>query len=335
MSASAEIAIVRSRAAGTLLVLVCLHAAPTSAQAPLSRSDSLLLEIASALVRGRADANALWFEQWFGGEFMLIRPEGGVLAVLARPWPVSLASPISVHPLGDAGHVGYLLAPGPGLPDRFTLQPFEGSRLVAFPLLDSIYSIREPVLATVSAVFHEAFHLRQLNARWFFSIPREASNAPPRSLIDSQEFQELAARERALLAQALEVVEADSLRALLRTYLDVRATRSGLFPADVNAYEAHEERKEASAELIGYRAGLESVDGNLERLVPLVRSDLENTPPFDDPRATHPMGYFRQWHIYATGAAIGILLERLGVDWREEMQRGATFVDLLSAAVTP
>jgi hypothetical protein len=193
-------------------VLACLIAAPATAQAPPSRSDSLLLEIANALLRGRADANAAWFEEWFGGEFLLIRPEGGVLAVLDDSRP-------------------------------------------------------------------------------------------------------------------------DSVKSLLRRYLSVRSDRTLLLPPEARSYESSEDRNEASAQLVAYRSALTAVEGSGDRLPELVRSDLANTPPFDDPRATHALGYFRQWHVYATGAAIGILLERLGVDWRAEMQRGATFVDLLTRAV--
>jgi hypothetical protein len=303
-----------------------------AAQSVTSRTDSLLLTIAVQVVRGTADANAIWLNEWFSGDFMLIRPEGGVVAVYGGSWPARFGEPLSVHSMSETRRAR-VLAAGSGLPDRFSLVPINGKRLVAFPLLDSVYSLRDPVLATVAAVYHEAFHVYQLDNRWFYSIPQEADNTPPRTLINSREFQDLAAQERALLVRALSVNEPDSLRALLRTYLEIRSTRTQMFPANVSAYEAHEERKEASAQMVGYRAGLLAVEGGTDRLTTIVRADLESTPPFELDYGSG--GAFRHWHIYATGSAIAILLERLGVPWMEELEAGATFVDVLSRVVPP
>ncbi|MBX9854528.1 MAG: hypothetical protein K2Y26_03330, partial [Gemmatimonadaceae bacterium] len=62
----------------------------------------------------------------------------------------------------------------------------------------------------------------------------------------------------------------------------------------------------------------------------LVVQDLQQTPSF---AAGQPDDYFsnayRQQHIYATGAAIAVILERLKAPWRDAIQSGATFEELL------
>jgi hypothetical protein len=311
-----------------LLLAASLSASPAAAQTALSRTDSLLLTIAGAVHRGAADANESWLTQWFRGEFMLLRPEGGALAVFAGSPPPSLGLPASTHELGDS-KFAHFFAPGtPGIPTRFDMPMIDRRRIVAFPLTDSIYSISDPVLATVVAVYHEAFHLHQLDTRW----PRVATltEVPP-ALMLTAEFQELAGRERALLARALYQSNRDSVRATLRTYLDTRAARMALLPPEHRSAEADDERVEASAQLVGYRAGLLAVEGTASDMVALISSDLRNTPPFDDP--TRTSGSLRHWHIYATGSAIGMLLDRLGVTWKRELERGDSFVDVLTRAV--
>jgi hypothetical protein len=81
---------------------------------------------------------------------------------------------------------------------------------------------------------------------------------------------------------------------------------------------------------VGYEAALLALEGSTKRVVEIVRADLLATPAFD---ASPNMSSYRHWHIYATGSAIGLILDRLDVDWRPDIQRGSTFWDLLERAV--
>ena len=304
--------------------------APAAAQVPLSRTDSLLLTIASDLLRGQRDADGSWLSPWFTGEFMLLRPEGGALAVFRGSPPPSLGVPRSTHALSETRYAHFFAAGTPGVPTRFEM-PFFERQLVAFPLTDSIYSIADPVLATVISLYHEAFHLYQIGSRWFRSVPENGTSQIPRELTTTREFQDLAAKERDLLSRALYQTRPDSIRALLRSYLAARDERVALLPEGLRVSEAYDERMEASAHLVSYRAGLLAVEGSATDLVPLIASDLRNTPAFDDPAQS--MSPLRHWHIYATGSAIALLLDRLRVPWQRELEQGATFVDLLRRAV--
>jgi hypothetical protein len=314
-----------------LLLAASLFAPAAAAQPAPSRSDSLLLVIANNLLRGRTEANEGWPAEWFRGEFMLLRPEGGALAVFNGSPPVALGLPLATHQLNDSSFA-HVYGPGtPGIPTRFEIPSYDGRHVVAWPPVDSIYNMSDPVLANVFAVYHEAFHAYQFDTGWIRSVPLDGVNPIPRELVVAPEFQDMAARERELLTRALYLTNADSTRALLRTYLDLRATRTALLPLELRQTEAYEERKEASAQLVAYRAALLAVEGSANDMVPLIASHLRNTPPFDAPYGA--LGSFRLWHIYATGSAIGVLLDRLRVPWKRELEQGATFVELLARAV--
>lgn len=312
------------------LLVTCGLASPAAGQAQELGTDEGLLAAASDIVRGRADANAAWIRKWFTGEFMLVKPDGEALAVLLSSPPPSLAVSDSARVLPESEYVAYLLPAGqPGLPSPSVISEFGERRVVAVPVVDSLFGLRDLRLATTTLVYHEAFHLYQISARW--ALPSGANQLASGDLVGRDEFQSLAARERAILARALGITRVDSLIAVLRTYVDVRSSRLALLPSYLRTAEAHMERMEASAHLISYRAALLAVEGSDERLFDLIRSDLFGTPGFDDPQ--REMDSYRHWHIYATGAAIGILLERLGVPWKEPLERGATFWDLLNGAL--
>lgn len=62
----------------------------------------------------------------------------------------------------------------------------------------------------------------------------------------------------------------------------------------------------------------------------LVVQDLQQTPSFAAGQADdYFSNTYRQQHIYATGAAIAVILERLKAPWRNAVQSGATFEELL------
>jgi len=230
----------------------------------------------------------------------------------------------------------------PGLPSHcLSLRfPLGANRVVAWVTLDSVMTIREPLLASVLALFHETFHAYQAQrfaatagARpdWTFHALEEAI-AIPDSIVHSAAFRDLAAQERALLASALETTLAvDSVRTLLRRYVSLRGERMAILPVSLRGAEPHQERKEGSAQFVGITSAFAALGRSKEDLVAAVRRDLLETPPLNT--AWGPDGPYRNWHIYATGAAIGLLLDRVGVPWREELQGGQTFIGILSRAV--
>lgn len=259
--------------------------------------------------------------------------------VTMSPPPKDFGQPLSISPSVGANTGIYLFAePLPGLGFVcFDLEYSAGqTKLMAVPLIDSVYSLTDPLLANLAQLYHEAFHRYQ--EEHFAHTHGEATYSPlqepkiPLEIIRSQEFQRLARIERVLLADALAVTDPDSLRSLLRTYLGVRWKRMQLLSPQHRTAEPHNERKEGSANLVGYEAAYLATRGTTAGITDLVTTDLLATPPFES--EDYMSSGYRQWHIYATGAAIGLLLDRMNIDWRKAIQDGATFEELLRQAVS-
>ena len=156
---------------------------------------------------------------------------------------------------------------------------------------------------------------------------------PPVEVVTSREFQQLAVRERGLLVQALEAADQDSVKTILRSYLEARADRMRLLPPQNRSMESTHESMEGTANFVAYEAALRAVRGNAADLAELLKHDLVHTPPFDDP--TRDLGSYRHWHVYATGAALAFLLDRLSPEglWQAALEDGNTYQQLIAAAV--
>jgi hypothetical protein len=229
----------------------------------------------------------------------------------------------------------------PGLPPScFTFRfQFAGRQLLAFPALDSAYSLRDPQGATTAGLLHEWFHAFQLSEfrgtlgtvpAWAFDV-HEAGEALPEETLHGATFQRLAREERLLLAAALGAPTTDSVRAILRQYVASRAHRMRLLPEPFRGVEAHEERKEGTAQYASYVATFLATDGDLDRLTPTIQSDLRAPLDFAA-NGGGERGPWRSWHIYATGAALGVLLDRLGCEWQPAVAQGYTLFGAISRA---
>lgn len=203
-------------------------------------------------------------------------------------------------------------------------------RLVAVPLIDAVYSITDPVLATVTQFYHESFH-RYQEERFDETIgpgywPLQEVRIPIH-VINSVEFGALAERERQLLSEALKEPVLSRKQRILKHYVAIRRERMNLVPQHLREGEAHHERKEGSANLVGLELAFAAAGLPESAVRGTVVDDLRNTPAFvgqnymDNP--------YRQWHIYATGSAIGLLLQDFGVPWRERVEEGWTPYGLL------
>lgn len=305
-------------------------------------SEPVSIQSARMAVRHAGAAQRAWPRYTFPDAFVLCDRDSVTLVVGPEPLASSHGSPRRIAVAGSKPDA-YLYRSRPdGLPPQcLSLSfPYAGRRVLSWVVTDSIYALREPVFATVYALFHETFHMHQ--RQHFLPTPAgdprlvydatEQARAIPDSVIRSGAFQRLAERERRLLADAL-VAPDDSLRPLLRTYLATRVERMALLPEELRWSEPHEERKEGSGHYFGYVASFEAMGRSRRDIIAALQSDLLDTPPFDRlPHGTR-RGSYRHWHIYATGGAIGLLLDRLRVTWRERLQHGVTFVSLLTQVV--
>ncbi len=318
------------RRAATWAVLALLLAGcgahPRRADGPAPASgDQVLLETGSRLALASPAIARIWPGFWSPRHgFILAQPHQAVLLVSERaPDPVYSPLPPRGVPRVLRGRAYVARGEVPGLNSSrgfaFDLRvPVAGAQLTGVPL-------RENPAATINFLVHEAFHAFQLD---HFARPNRESDAfDARSASDTQ-FIALAEVERRLLARAL-TIPRDSLEHLVRGYLAVRARRYAAAAASVREEELHMERIEGSAQLVGVTAAALSTGSAPDSVTAMVRELLTTELDAPDPR------WLLRFRVYGTGAAIGILLDRLGVEWKARMQAGATFHELLSGAVPP
>ena len=302
---------------------------PLVAQQAVHPSDSLLLDMAAAIVRGGPAANRLWHTPWYTDRFAILSPDGRAVVVLPDLPPPELGIPLAERVLGDAFPTPYLFAPGSGIPPGHGRKMLGDQPVLAWPQHDSIFGLTDPLLATVMVMYHEIFHQYQFGARWVI----HGTTEPPGEILVSRKFQQFAADERTLLSEALDTADTDSLRTLLRSYLEVRKRRMSLLPPEARGTESTHESVEGTANFVAYQAALLAVQGSDTELVTLLRYDLAHTPPFDDPG--YELGAYRQWHVYATGAALAFIVDRLtpGRTWQTALENGATYQQLIEAVI--
>ena len=185
------------------------------------------------------------------------------------------------------------------------------------------------VVGSVNVVFHEAFHVYQ---RLRFGDTNRVSEIVDDPVIMSSAFGAFAEVERRILARALAEGSRTAVIARARQYLAVRRSRLATATPHVQDVERSLERWEGTAHLVGYQAALFTLTGRSQSAVDSVTRDLQQ-PLSSYPQGLGPEWRIMRWRLYATGAAMGLLLDRLGADWRLATERGAALDELLSATI--
>ncbi|HLL45279.1 MAG TPA: hypothetical protein VK399_01160, partial [Longimicrobiaceae bacterium] len=183
--------------------------------------------------------------------------------------------------------------------------------------------------------FHEAFHAYQ-SRRFNEAAGVKSGFGEPIATSPRAGTAEFAARaeiERRILAAALRTPSLDSLRPLLLGYLAVRHARSWGAP-DVQQVERAMELDEGTAGLVGYEAALLATDQPRARIPEVVVERELGKPLAGMPEFPESDARLMRWRMYGTGAALGLLLERLGRrDWRARAEAGSYLDVMLAHAV--
>lgn len=295
--------------------------------------EALLLRVADKAIAARHELALVWPGFWPADQAFALWPfEGGSLVVAPTP-PI----PSAVRPLTGAavppslrGIVYFYADPRV----RGREQHFEAEHRIGDRVVPGVGTLppgttfpRE--LVQVMYLFHEAFHGHQDSAfagRDGFVALEEPFIDP--GVVTDPDFRARMAVERRILVDALGTDDLDRVRSLASDYLAVRGLRLAGLPARSSA-EQLVERKEASAELVGWQAALVADDAQPDRLAEVLRQNLPQPILEENVRVVDR--YRNQ--LYATGAAIGAILDMLNVDWRQAMERGASFPELLADAV--
>lgn len=280
------------------------------------------------LVRAVGEAPARVDSIWPGYSlreqgFLLYEPGGSALLVTSSSPPPGFA------PVADS------LVPGPlrgriyahegGLPG---LEGGVDTEYRIGGLVRTAYSPGSSLGAALATLYHEAFHRYQRDG--FASAGPVDESVPAGAL--TREFAAMAEVERRMLARALELGSGPALDSLVVALLAVRHERLRDVPPRVREVERALERLEGSAHLVGYELAAATLGYEPGRVVSAVREYL--TVPLDrfgGDRATQLM----RWRAYGTGAAMGILLDRKRVAWRDRLAAGSPFDALLAGTVAP
>jgi hypothetical protein len=312
-------------------------------------TDLLILDVVNAILRVfEAEADRIWpgfdlsrqpFLVYRAGRWALLVgevPDAEGFGPYPDGWP-DLRHPVAFHAGALEGLAGQLVLDFPvgsahvaalGIPD-------------VVPSVPGMEGIPDEAIV-MGYVVHEAFHRYQEEA--FGEIPWEREERYP---ILERRNTALAAVEMRLLERALAALErGDRERALgeVRRFLAVRRERWSRGRGFVTRFEQGLELHEGTARYVearavGAAAGLQERGTLPSRLrleglsaVRQLRRELRNRlsagslAPEDVPRN----------RIYPVAAAQGILLDALGVAWKERAQRAGaafTFPALLGAAV--
>ncbi len=293
----------------------------------LSPADTALASMAAAMVRARAQVDGAWPGHWPAGHgFVLMKPPATALLVS-----------------GSDDAPGYDRVAGEGVPAELAGKLWRAREYPAVVAMNhrvggQVVPAMEPRGSTPYSrlffYYHEAFHGHQ--SRAFARRPDEPVLVDGKRTVDSAsiappEFAAAGEVERRMLVDALRLADADSLRALLRAYLAVRAERTGRLP-DVRRVERHSERMEGTATFVGCRAARAVLGSPEDSVLACIRREL--TRPLHLAPPAEADARLMRWRHYGTGAAMAYLLERLGdPDWRKRVEEGAPLDEVLARAV--
>ena len=297
------------------------HNCPDGAVSPMA-TDSVLLDAAAAVVRIGPRLRSAWPGFWSGEEPFILTVPGQAAVVVRRYDAPDRFDPVCGPGVPQAIRGKVYIHRGV-LPD---LMASRGYFDLAYPLGTSTATavpIADSTEATVALLFHEAFHAFQDRT---FPPPSRDEAAAPEVYSDSA-FTKLAELERRLLAAALDE-HADRRSRLLTAYLAVRAQREEQM-ADIAILTGRElEAVEGTAELVGTYAATfvaaEPADGVAARVQEMLLNPLDRA--LDD-------WWRHRMRLYGTGAALGLLLDQMKVEWRARVQEGEYLDQQLASAL--
>lgn len=284
----------------------------------LSPPEEALLGVARRIVSAAPAVDASWPGFWPPGRsFILVAPEQATLLYLGRGSPPSF--------------LREMRSPGPGrlylgpdsLPD---LSASAGHFDLAYPVGETTATAvpyeGDPV-HTLRLLYHEGFHAFQDRAFSPRARPELAGDEAGRVPAGAGDLVEA---ERRMLADALAETERSAVRAGLRCYLAVREHRSRQIPPEVAELERVLERIEGTAEFAEISAAGAALGWD-------AAAKARALAPFLT-RALRPSPLGLEWdlrqRVYGTGAAVGLLLDRLSLPWRSAVESGKSFDEVLA-----
>jgi hypothetical protein len=302
------------------------------AQESVVASDSVLaIEVASRAVEATPGVGQIWPGFWPENQGFVIRLDRDqALAVLPGGGSPDGWHPFPADPRSPLSDISFTATPEGGLGGASWLDLSYAVGGHAVPAVSVLSDIPPALDNTVVFLFHEAFHAFQ--ERVFSPVDGvrvlEAAYVEPAVIADPR-FRAGLVIERSLLIEALRCGTCPGRPTLVRQYLALRDRRLALGGSRVAATERHLERNEGTARYVDTRAALIALRREGTDLTGALIDHL-NDPLLA--AVENPEAAYRS-HLYASGAALAALLERVDEPWQKRVEDGADLVDLLRPMV--
>jgi hypothetical protein len=298
---------------------------------PCASIDQRLLDAAMHVVEVSPRTGRVWPGYWSADQAVIIYEPGRSALLVSPSAPAPPFEPVSPEHLPPQLRGRAYLACGalPGLTGNFDTNYAVGNiRAIAVKLEITPYE-------TLEVVFHEGFHEWQKTAfartTGAGSIGLHKEVQGYLETIRDPRFVASMELERRILAAAVGAQSPAERRQLAQYYLAVKQLRTAPMPVEARHTELNVERKEGSASIVGHEAAAAAYGRPLDRPYGQLWSILAE-PPLSLPAGDSAFARFRM-RAFGAGAAVAWILTRMNIDWRPELQKGASFETLLHRAV--
>jgi hypothetical protein len=285
---------------------------------PATANAQLAQQTASAVLDAPPAANDVWPGYVLPQRSWLVFDQQGAVLVTSSRAPATFSGP----PAGAlSGRPGVYWREGPPAAGADSLDV----RFAVGDLPGTAIAVRRDLNATLEFLYHEAFHTFQ-HERFAGHAPADLNGVGPLSA----EYAASVEVERRLLREALKT-EPDHRAQLLREIVAVRAMRGTTAGGTVGTIESAVERHEGMARYVATRvvAALQKKPAGWPR----EQIAAELATPL---RAFigDPAERLIRSRAYATGAAIGLLLDAVESSWKQRVERGETPAGVLASLVS-
>lgn len=326
----------------SLMLVACTSAPNPSSFHSAAATHGVGTSVGLILLEHSGELESIWDGYWGPGHSIGLYPVGiGTLVLSAGEsgvGPLSLEDEKLPESLQGRAVVESGAPSGPFQLDY----PYAGRRIAAVQVGAPLAAFQpgkevapwltDPVASAVALAAHEGFHTYQNRS----FVPIEGSAIPlpgpdlalvraHQALFDRHATRVQLSSERNALRVAVEATGSADVSRALEVYYSLLADRQASQPAEVSTFEVAQERWEGVATWVGYEAVRVTSELGNDATVRHVAHDLGV-----DAAMPSQWDAFWRWHLYATGAAKALLLDRIGLDgWQRALERGLSLDSLL------
>lgn len=311
--------------AGALYLLTAAQPAPASGLTP--KDQAILSALAETLGQSSYNAEAVWPGFNPAATPMVLYDKGRLALLVNHPKPPLGFSPLTLLPPTLRGHVHAYWGEVPQFNRMSNVSASFGSVRATFLPYQHFRSGKPKAQDLLTPLF-AAFSQERFRALSELSNQAPESSQP--SYIETPTMLALVNLENRILAHALRLKTPDELRGVSRYFMAVRKERGSNLPPKTLRFEGHGESVSGAMRYTITRYSLDKARKGVtppasEAVIQDVRRTLIRPITDEDSHRAQ---------LSASGAAMGLLLERLGTPhWKEAVMRGKPLAEIFSEAI--